>query len=225
MQYDINFFNQVVTEIQQYYPDMRVAYKDESTFMKTLGKILFFNKSFMNDYTTTIGSTVYFPTRKFVEQKPINAAIVILHEMMHIDQAKKYSKYLFSFLYLFPQISFLIFLPLLFLSWKIFLPLLILSALPIPAYFRSYFEQQAYSVSLYSVYKLAKLGGLNIDLSHNANFYISQFKGPYYYFMNPFNSVDEYFKNTVQKIYDDGKPFDHQVFNTVDSILNNIFKN
>jgi len=225
MQYDVNFFNQVVTEIQQYYPDMRVAYKDESTFMKTLGKILFFNKSFMNDYTTTIGSTVYFPTRKFVEQKPINAAIVILHEMMHIDQAKKYSKYLFSFLYLFPQISFLLFLPLLFLSWKIFLPLLILSALPIPAYFRSYFEQQAYSVSLYSVYKLAKLGGLNIDLSHNANFYISQFKGPYYYFMNPFNSVDEYFKNTVQKIYDDGKPFDHQVFNIVDSILNNIFKN
>jgi hypothetical protein len=222
MKYDINFFNSVVTEIQKYYPDMRVAYKDESILMKIIGKILFFNNSFMKDYTTTIGSTVYFPNKQFVEKNTINASIIALHEMMHVSQSKKISPTLFSFLYLFPQILFLIFLPLLLVSWKIFLPLLFLSALPIPAYFRSLFEQEAYSVSLYVSYKMNKLYGLNIDLASSGNFYISQFKGPYYYFMNPFNTINNYFKNILIKINNDQKPFDNIIFDKIDDIFKNI---
>lgn len=224
MQYDINFFNQIVLEIQKYYPDMQVAYKDESSSMRTLGKILFFNPSFMKEYTTTIGSTVYFPNREYVEKSPVSASIVILHEMMHVDQAQKYSKYLFSFLYLFPQILFLVFLPLLFVSWKIFLPLLILSVLPIPAYFRSLFEREAYCLSLYVSYKLTKFGGISIDLSKSANFYVSQFKGPYYYFMHPFNSIVEYFQQALIKIINDEKPFNHKVFFITDQILEKVKK-
>jgi len=213
------FFNKIVQEIKKEYPDFEIKYKDQSKFMKILGNVLFFNPSFMKNYTTTIGSAVYFPNKQFVENNPINASMIALHEMMHVSQAKKISGILFSFLYLFPQILFLVFLPLLLVSWKIFLPLLFLSALPIPAYFRSLFERQAYSVSLYVSYKMNKLYGLNIDLESSVNFYIGQFKGPYYYFMSPFNSINNYFKNILIKINNDQKPFDNIIFDKIDNIL------
>lgn len=42
---------------------VRVRYKDESRLMRFIGWLMFFNRAFMTRYTTTLGRTVYFPTR------------------------------------------------------------------------------------------------------------------------------------------------------------------
>ena len=46
--------------------DIRIAFKDESFLMKLLGFLLFFTKEFMTRFTTTIGNTVYFPSREWL---------------------------------------------------------------------------------------------------------------------------------------------------------------
>ena len=55
----------VIQAAKKYYPELKVEFKDESKFMKFLGVLLFFNKEFMSNYSTTIGNTVYFPSRHF----------------------------------------------------------------------------------------------------------------------------------------------------------------
>jgi hypothetical protein len=215
-------FQDLVENAQQYYPDLQIKYKDQSTFMKILGKILFFNKDFMDSYTTTIGSTVYFPNEKFVKTRPVSASVILLHELIHINDAKKVSKPAFGFLYLFPQILSILFLILMLLSWKLFLPLLVLSLLPIPAYFRMYYEKRAYLVSLYVIQSLSIRLNFKIDLNESKSGFLSQFKGSAYYFMYPFSSIDKDFDSGTQKIINNLRPYDDKVFDTIDVLVKKV---
>lgn len=43
--------------------DVCVRFKDKSRLMRFISALMFWNKTFMTDYVTTIGRTVYFPTR------------------------------------------------------------------------------------------------------------------------------------------------------------------
>lgn len=215
-------FDSLVSSAKENFPDLQIKYKDQSTFMKILGKLLFFNKDFMSSYITTIGSTVYFPTESSVKARPVSSSIVLLHELIHINDAKKISKFLFGFLYLFPQILVLLFLPLLLLSWKIFLPLLIIAALPIPAYFRMYFEKRAYIVSMYSLYKLSKKLNFSVDLNMSKRGYLEQFKERYYYYMWPFSNIDRQFDGAIQKILNNQHPYDDKVLDTIDVLIEKV---
>jgi len=198
-----------VEECKKEFPDLKIKFKDQSVFMKFLSFLLFFNRSFMTNYITTIGSNVYFPSQEFINKNVKGNIVVLLNELVHIYDANKYSKVLFSLLYLSPQILALLALPLSFVSlW--FLLLLLLAA-PIPAFFRMYFEKKAYSYSLYcNAYFDQKQFGTQVLPEFLKTYYIpsyvKQFKTSYYYFMWPFNDVQKYFYELSDKICNGEKP-------------------
>jgi len=82
---------------------VKVRFKDEWWLMKLLGFILFFNPRFMKTVTTTIGNTVAFPTRSFIENDAQYVRVMI-HELVHVGDKNKYGALPFGFLYLVPQI-------------------------------------------------------------------------------------------------------------------------
>lgn len=210
----------VLNKAKTYFPDLQVKFKDESLLMKILSFILFFNKSFMTRYTTTIGSTIYFPSRKAVDLLKITYLNVFLHELVHVHDAKKISKLLFSFLYLLPLSLIPICLGLFFLvTWKIMLPITILCALPLPAYFRMRFEKRAYMVSLYVTDILSKKTPFDNNIDQLKKDLLSNFKTSNYYFMWVFKGLDKDFDDAVNKIKDGKRPYEDKVFDMIEDIL------
>lgn len=102
---------------------MKIVKKENSKLIKFINIFVgLFNKSFMNDYTTTIGRTVYIP-KNWDSMTKTKQIIILQHEKIHISQYEKY-KLLFLFSY-------------------IFFPLPILFA-----YFRVVWEIEAYMVNI-----------------------------------------------------------------------------
>ena len=54
---------EILDKAHEFFPGLKLRYKDESTLMKIMGKLMFFNPSFMTQFTTTIGETIYFHPR------------------------------------------------------------------------------------------------------------------------------------------------------------------
>lgn len=178
---------------------LNIKYKDTSLFMKILSYLLFFNKDFMTNYVTTIGSTVYFPTRSFVDKYASEAIQTLAHEFVHVKDCSK-NKILFNFRYLFPQIlSIFSLLAILFFITPYFLfsLLFLLFALPLPSPPRSYYELRGYQMTLYMVYlylKYLKVDEDAIKLNLEKNIEIISkyyFAGPAYYYMNMGGSKKE----------------------------------
>lgn len=204
---------------KKYFPDLQIKYKDQSSLMKTLGTIMFFNKGFMTNYTTTLGATVYFPNETFVRARPVSAAVILLHELVHVTDAHKFSKPLFGFLYMSPQALALLCLPLFLFHWYLALPLFLLCASPIPSFFRMYFEKRAYMTSLYAINALGNRLNFKPLLDTQKQFFLDQFKGPNYYFMWPFNNLQKDFDQAVVKIQAGERPFEDPVFNILDELI------
>lgn len=210
---------QLVNEAQVFFPDLKVKYKDQSPLMKILGKVLFFNKDFMSVYVTTVGSTVYFPSENFIKIRPVSGSILFLHELVHVYDSKKISRPLFTFLYLFPQILFLLVPLLFFVSWMLAVPLMILFALPLPAYFRMYYEKRAYMTSLYVRSELSKRFAFKPELEINKDFYLSEFKKSYYYYMWVFKDLDKEFDKALENINMGKRPFEDPIFDVLDKLV------
>jgi len=211
-------FEELVTAAQKHFPDLKIKYKDQSTFMKLIGTLLFFNKTFMTHYTTTIGSTIYFPNEAFVKTRPVSASVVLLHELVHVTDAKRISKPLFSFLYLSPQILAVFSLLLFLISWKIALPAVILFALPLPSFFRMLFEKRAYFVSLYSLYLLGNRLNFKPLLQTQKDGFLKHFKDSSYYYMWPFKNLDKEFEDAVKAIQEGKRPFEDPVFDVIEEL-------
>jgi|SRR5579885_1002689 len=211
---------QVLDKVAQFFPDVKIAYKDQSTLMKILGFLLFFNPAFMTSYITTLGSTIYFPSQTYVNAHPVSSLVVLLHELTHVKDEKKISKVLFSLAYLLPQLLVLLFLPLLFIfGWKVALFSLIFLA-PLPAYFRMIFEKRAYMTSIYVINKLNQTHpDYKINLDDQTKFFVAQFKNFSYYVMWPFNSIDKEFATALQLIKDGKRPYEDPVFDILDQIV------
>jgi hypothetical protein len=216
-------FDNLVSAAQQYFPSLQIKYKNQDSFMKFLGTLLFFTPGFMTTYTTTIGDTTYFPSTTFVQQQQVSSAVILMHELVHMYDEKRLTKVLFGFLYLFPQILAVICLPLIFLvSWKIFLPLFILFALPLPAYFRMYFEKRAYLASLYVLQALGTRLHFSPTLKTQETFFVSQFGGSYYYFMWPFSNIQSDFDQAVVAIKAGQRPYQDLVFDMLDVLITKV---
>lgn len=211
-------FQTTVQASQKYFPNLQVKYKDQSFLMKSIGKVLFFNKTFMTDYTTTLGDTIYFPNQAFVKVRAISSTVILLHEIVHIKDSHKISKLLFSFLYACPQILVLLLIPLLFVSWKIAL-LALIFALPFPAIFRMYFEKRAYLSSLYTLQQLSIKMNFNPYLDKQKEYFLSQFKNSYYYYMWPFNNIRKDFDDAIAKIKAGQRPYNDSVFDILDDLI------
>jgi len=130
-------------------PEVKIYLKDDSKFMKLLnffvGK---FNKGFMTDYITTIGTNIYFPKAK-LEAEDESATEILAHEWIHVRDEQRL-KLLFRLGYLFPQI--LAVFALLGLFGFLFKPmffmfLFLLFLAPLPAPFRMMFELKAFRIT------------------------------------------------------------------------------
>src|SRR5579885_433657 len=216
-------FQDLVTASKKYFPSLKIRYKDQSPLMKVLGKILIFNPNFMTSYATTIGNTVYFPSAHYVRLRPVSASIVLMHELVHMYDEKKWTGPLFALGYLFPQILCPIFLALCFLvSWKIMIPLALLSLLPIPSYFRMIFEKRAYESSLYIMQVFGNRMKFNPHLKTQKGLFLRCFKDSSYYYMWPFNDPDKQFDLVVDKAQAGKRPFKSPVFDMLDDLSTNV---
>jgi hypothetical protein len=210
-------FNEYVTKAQKQLPSLKIKYKNESLFMRILSFILFFNKDFSTKYVTTIGSTIYYPSKQFIEKNELSASIILMHEMIHIYDSKRLSGILFSFLYLFPQIlallSFLGFINPYFFLFAVCL-------LPIPALFRSYFEYRAYSISIYASYHMSQKYNYIWSPTIAINGYVNNFVNGNYYFMFPFKSYLIKLFYTKLNIIENGElPLEWKATTMIDSVL------
>jgi hypothetical protein len=175
-------FKDLTAKAQTYFPKLQIKYKDQSTLMKIMGKIMFFNPSFMTSYVSTFGDTVYFPSEKYIQTNSQGATAVFIHECTHMYDEKRVNTLLYSLAYAFPQFLSLLVLPLLFvMSWKIVLPLSLLLLAPLPAPWRTHFEKRAYFVQMYADYKLYGDDPVTIGINHEHSFTNGD-----YYWMWPF---------------------------------------
>jgi hypothetical protein len=201
-------FNKFAAILAQNLQGFGVKFKDESTLMKIIGWLLFFNKAFMTRFVTTIGKTVYWPNKeKFEERKDVGILVTLAHEYQHVKDAQKITSFLFSILYLFPQIlalpgvlltiAGLVWIPLMafgVISWSWWLLPFLLTLIfiaPIPAPWRKHYELKGYIMSLFMAneyYKEREFSDeLRLDLlKSQIEMKNEQFVGPGYYFMWPF---------------------------------------
>lgn len=141
-------------------PRIKIAYKDESLFMRFLAFILFFNPNFHTKYITTIGETVYYPSRKYVEENSTNALLILAHEYVHILDSDEQGKFIYSLKYLMPQIfalfGFLGILGFWFGAGFYFFFLAFLFLLPLPSPGRKDIELKGYKMSIFMSYLFYK---------------------------------------------------------------------
>lgn len=138
--------------------------------MRFVGLLLrvFGQTSFMTDYTTTMGTTVYTPSN-WPLFAPEQQAEILRHERVHMRQARRLTRPLFSFLY---------------------------AMIPLPlglSYFRARFEMEAYAESIAARYEY----GLSLGADERARF-ISYFTTGAYLWMWPFSAaIGAWYDKTV----------------------------
>lgn len=216
-------FQELVIASRKYFPSLQIKYKNQSWWMRWLGKLLFFNPAFMTSYTTTFGHTIYYPDEKFLKTRSISSSVILLHELVHFYDRKRVSPFLFALSYLFPQILVPIFgMLMLAVTWKIMLPLMLICALPIPAVFRMYWERRAYLSSLYVMQLLGNRLHFNPHLKIQEKQFIECFHGSSYYFMWPFHDINEQFDKVVDKTLVAQRPFEDPVFDMLEDLVTKV---
>jgi hypothetical protein len=148
---DMKVYEAMCELAAQKMPGFKVAYKDESWFMKLLGVLTKpFCPDYMTNYITTFWTTVYYPTRTSVVENYGGAWKVMAHELTHgMDWTHQPIRFIFG--YGFPQIL----APLALLAvgafWNLWwlLALLFLVALaPWPSPGRTKWELRGYTMSM-----------------------------------------------------------------------------
>lgn len=144
-----NFHSEVV---HQSFPQAKIKFKSESRFMKFLNLFIsVFNKQFMTNYTTVIGTTVYLPSLAWLKSCS-HAWEILAHEYVHMVDRRAYAAFGFELRYLFPQIlgalgllMVLAFVHPLFLLFAFFF----LFLAPLPAKWRLKFEINGYAMDAF----------------------------------------------------------------------------
>ena len=191
----MNAYDKVIKLGEEKY-GIRVKFKDESPFMKMLGLLLFFNPRFMSSFTTTIGSTVYFPSRIWLENRKDSAARVLAHELVHVADATEAGSIVFSYCYLLPQT--LALLSLLAIVGSMWWLSCLIFLLPFPAPMRTYYELRGYAITDAVTYK---------DIGHfsDVTFITTQFTSMNYYRMWPFKTDIENRVNENRELIKSGE--------------------
>jgi hypothetical protein len=179
-------------------PKFKIIEKESSRLMRLLSFLLFFNKRFMKDFTTTIYPVIYYPKQLLQSGDEIGRIIILCHEYVHLQDRKKLG-ILFNILYLSPQIFVLLALLSIWFSNNWLWCLLFI--LPMPSPFRAYFEYKAYKMSMCVYYYI-------LNKTPPIDFYVEQFTSPNYYWMFPFKgfmykNFAEHVKNIRNKKIDD----------------------
>ena len=206
-------------------PEYKIVYKTDSRLMRCLGWLMFFNKSFMTDFTTTLGHTIYLTNQQYAKLHPVTVKVTIAHELVHVKDYERLGGLLFVLLYGCPQI----FAPLaillaLFCPWWIAALWAVLCLSPVPAYFRMQLEKKAYTFSIYALYLLNTKYGFNIDFEKNIDNFAENFTKSNYYFMWPMFSKD-YFNVALSEMKAGNKPYyPESYYQMVEEVMANELK-
>lgn len=172
-------YEALITEIKEEFPDFRIEKKSESQLMviiDALLRIITFGqmRMFMDKFITTLGNTIYVSTEWDNGSIP-NKMSILRHERVHMRQARKYGRFLFSFLYL--------------------------AGLPAGlAYFRKKFEQEAYEESLRAYHEYYGKEVFTEDLKDSI---VRHFTSSEYFWMWPWKKdVENWYDKIVSKIND-----------------------
>jgi hypothetical protein len=165
----MTFYQKISDHLYERFPGFSVKSKADSKFMSALGAVLGLVGINFDQFTTTIGRTVY--------GENISGA-TLAHEGIHvIDDARQ--PFRFKLGYLFPQV---LALGALGAFW--FLPCLafLLALFPWPAYWRVKAERRGYMMS--SVCNTLVFGESYVRSPSYQAWLLTQFCGPNYYFMS-----------------------------------------
>ena len=171
--------DELLQEIKSEFPTFKMVRKADSLMMKIINvflKVITLGRasSFMDGFITTIGYTVYTNT-DWDKMEELGKLIVIRHERVHMRQARKFTRPLFSFLYVF-----------------VFCPMIL-------AYFRYKFEREAYEESMRALVEYR--GTAAILTPKYREWIISQFIGASYGYTWPFrSSVEKWFQETSDRV-------------------------
>src|SRR5271165_1591717 len=88
----------IINIVKKQLSNVKIVEKNSSFIMKLIAHLMFWQtKSFMEEYCTTWGNTIYVPSFSFVETN----APLLLHEVVHTIDYNK-NKLLYVFLYALP---------------------------------------------------------------------------------------------------------------------------
>ncbi|MBA3540698.1 MAG: hypothetical protein H0T79_13895 [Deltaproteobacteria bacterium] len=165
----MNRYDTLVAALREEFPRFRVVRKDQSPLHRaihyalvglTFGRM----RSYLDSYQTTIGRTVYV-TSDWDDWDPDRRYVTLRHEAVHLRQFRKFTLPGMAVLYV---------------------------LLPLPvglAWFRAYFEKQAYAESIRGA---AEVWGPGYPRRNEyRNHIIDQFVGPSYGWMWPFRKALE----------------------------------
>lgn len=175
--------SEFIEETKREFPNFKLVKKSESTLMKAINVFLLIIsfgtlRQFMTAFTTTLGTTVYI-TDSWDTWGETTKVILLRHERVHMRQAKRWTRPLFSFLYLF-----------------VFLP----GGL---AFFRTKFEKEAYEETIAAA--LEYRGRAAVEDPAFRDKIIQNFTGPAYLFMWPFRrSLERWYDAAVKKALNHG---------------------
>lgn len=189
-------FNRFYNQLQLLFPEFNYKFKTQSTLMRLISYLLFFNRSFMDNFTTTIGYTVYFTSQEHLEINGDAAGMTTLaHEFVHATDAKNISRPLFYYLYLLPGLLAPLTLFFGFYSWILAIVLFLVFLAPLPAPFRAYFELKGYTMSLFMLFLFLNERNMSPDdirqiMTEKVESINKQFTTFNYYLMWPFGVKD-----------------------------------
>lgn len=171
-------YESLLIDTKEEFPDFEIIAKQNSFLMKTIDvalKIITFGqmKAFMTGFITTLGQKVYVHD-KWRLSPYTNKCEVIRHERVHMRQAKRHGRFLFSLMYL---------------------------VIPLPtvfAYYRRKFEQEAYEETLRAVYEYRGVSAFTPQLKESI---IAHFTSSQYFWMWPWRKdIEKWYDASVKKI-------------------------
>lgn len=176
---DASKLTELESQVRQEFPAFKFVKKSDSRLMSAIDTFLTVitfgqMKEFMKDFVTTLGTTVYVPDKWESWPTPSKMA-VLRHERVHMRQAQKYGRLLYSLMYL---------------------------LLPLPvglAYFRMKFEKEAYEESLraYAEY----YGVTSLKSTPVRDSMVRHFTTAEYFWMWPFRkSLEKWYDDAVGKL-------------------------
>ena len=160
----MNRYDELLTKLHAEFPRFRVVRKDQSTFHKaihyalvglTFGRM----RSYLDSFQTTIGNTVYV-TPDWDDWSPDRRYVTMRHEAIHLRQFRTFTLPGMALLYV---------------------------LLPLPmglAWFRAYFEREAYAESIRAAAEV--WGRSHVEDRDYRDYIIGQFTGASYGWMWPF---------------------------------------
>ena len=151
----------LIIQMSADFKGFKIELKSTSILMKSINfilRMLTFGKfqTFMTNYVTTIGHTVFVPDT-WDRIGPASKYIILMHEKVHMEQSRRYGKLLYSILYLF-----------------VYLPCGL-------AYFRTKFEKEAYIATIKAAAEM--YGKSYVKTAVFRDKIVGYFTGPDYFYM------------------------------------------